>query len=217
LDEERLVSENRARAMSALGLPAQALVTIYQIHSADVTAVTRVWCPADAPRGDAMATKERGIALGILAADCAPVLLADGAARVIGAAHAGWRGALSGVLEATLSAMEALGAARRRIVAAIGPCIGRDSYEVGPELAQRFLDAHADNARYFEPAPRPRHFYFDLPGYVAARLRGAQVARIDTLDYCTLARPHSFFSYRRATQRGEQDYGRNLSAIALRP
>jgi YfiH family protein len=216
-DAPEAVAENRARAMAGMGLEAKALVTIYQIHSSRVTTVTRPWLPADAPEGDAMVTKVGGIALGILAADCVPVLFADAEAKVIGAAHAGWRGALDGVLEATLAAMEALGAARSRISAAIGPSIGRDAYEVGAEFEQRFRDADRANARFFTPSKQPGHFQFDLQGFAAARLKNASVGTIDLLGLCTYAEPRRFFSYRRATHRGEKDYGRNLSAIALRP
>lgn len=214
-DAPQCVAENRARAMAALGLAPEALVTIFQIHSPRVSTVTRAWAPADAPQGDAMVTTARGIALGALAADCAPVLFADHEAEVIGAAHAGWRGALDGVLEATVSAMEALGAARARIAAAIGPCIGRDAYEVGPEFAQRFRDADAANGRYFTPAKREEHFQFDLAEFIKARLKEAKVAEVEALGLCTYADPARFFSYRRATHKGEADYGRNLSVIAL--
>lgn len=216
-DDVEAVAENRARAAAALGLEPASLVTIYQIHSPRVTHVTRPWLPADAPEGDAMVTKTRGIALGILAADCVPVLFADAEAQIVGAAHAGWRGALDGVLEAALAAMESLGAAREKICAAIGPSIGRDAYEVGPEFEARFREADAANARFFTPGARARHFQFDLPGFVATRLKQAHVENVEQLGLCTYADRLRFFSYRRATHRSETDYGRNLSAIALRP
>jgi hypothetical protein len=211
------VTENRARALAALGLKREALVTVLQSHSTRVATLTRTFAPGDAPAADAMVTDKPGIALGILAADCVPVLFADPAAKVIGAAHAGWRGTLDGVLEETLSAMERLGASRARIEAAIGPAIQRDSYEVGAALAARFKARDAESARFFSPAKRAEHFQCDLPAYAEARLARAGVARVDRLSHCTYAEAQRFFSYRRATHRGEEDYGRNLSLIALTP
>jgi hypothetical protein len=161
-----------------------------------------------------MVTDRPDVVLGVMAADCAPVLLADPQARVIGAAHAGWRGALNGVVEATIAAMEKLGARRERVRAAVGPCIGRDSYEVGPEFPAPFLKQDETNARFFRPAPRAGHFLFDLPGYICARVGKAQVA-VEATGHDTLATPDDFFSYRRNTLQGVKDYGRGLSAIAL--
>lgn len=214
-DEEARVAENRARAAAVLDLEAERLTTAYQIHSAHVEVVEDAIAYADAPRADGYVTATPGIALGILTADCAPVLFADADAGVIGAAHAGWRGALGGVLEATVRAMEAKGAVRARIHTAVGPCIGRDSYEVGPEFPGPFIEDDAETRSFFHPAPRSGHFLFDLEGYVAHRLGGLGLAAVATsgLDTCRLE--DRFFSYRRATLRGEHDYGRGLSAIAL--
>lgn len=211
-DERESVLENRRRAAAAL--PAKALVTVYQCHSADVRVVAEPW-PGEPPRTDAMVSVRPGIALGILAADCAPVLFADTAAGVIGAAHAGWRGALAGILEKSIGAMEMLGAQRHRIAAAIGPTIGRESYEVGPEFEALFREAAATNAQFFRPAEKPSHFLFDLAGFARHRLRDAGVQQIEVLEHCTYRDQDGYFSYRRSVHRGEADYGRNLSAIVL--
>jgi len=208
------VVENRRRVAEALGGPQ--IVTLSQIHSPQVVTVTAPWALADSPQADAMVTTMPGIALGILTADCAPVLFADAQARVIGAAHAGWKGALGGVLEATLAAMEALGAQRARIAAAIGPCIAQASYEVGPEFRAQFVAADAANARFFVPSDRAGHHRFDLEGFVADRLARAGVDKIEALAACTYGRAADFFSFRRATHRNEPDYGREISAIVLR-
>jgi YfiH family protein len=216
-DDAGCVRENRARVASRLGAAEDRLITVYQIHSADVVTVEAPWPRGDAPKADAIVTKVKGIALGVLAADCAPVLFADATAGVIGSAHAGWKGALGGVVEATVGAMEALGAERSRIRAAIGPCIGQASYEVGPEFLGRFVDAATLNGAYFHPSARAGHCLFDLPGYVAARLRAAGVADVARLNVCTYEHAEHYFSFRRTTHRGEADYGRNLSAIMLKP
>ncbi|HMM14554.1 MAG TPA: peptidoglycan editing factor PgeF [Parvibaculum sp.] len=216
-DDPGAVRENRARVARALGSEPESLLTVYQVHSASVIRVTSLWEHGSAPQADAMVTDEPLIALGILTADCAPVLFADEKARVIGAAHAGWKGALTGVLEATVEAMSVLGAHRSRIVAAIGPCISRDAYEVGPEFRERFIEAARANERWFIPSSREGHFMFDLPAFVAARLEEAGVGAVATLGLCTYADEKRFFSYRRTTHRGESDYGRQISAIALRP
>jgi len=210
-DESALVAENRRRACAALGCTI--LNTLYQVHGARVVTVSGAW-PAP-PQGDAMVTKTPGIALGILAADCAPVLFADSEAGVIGAAHAGWKSALAGVTDATLSAMEALGAQRARIAAAIGPCISQANYEVGEEFRTRFVAADGANARFFVAGARIAHHQFDLESYVAHRLACAGVDKVARLSACTYAREADFFSFRRATHRGEADYGRQLSAIVL--
>lgn len=209
------VATNRARALAALDLGPEALVTAYQVHSAEVVRVTDRWDPAEAPRADAMVTTRPDIALGILAADCAPVLLADATAGVIGAAHAGWRGALSGIVENTVAAMTALGARAGRITAAIGPCIARESYEVGPEFPAPFLSEDAANRAYLTPAPGEGRWLFDLVGFVSRRLEQAGVARVTATGHDTCAARDSFFSYRRSRHEDEADYGRNLSAIAL--
>lgn len=215
-DDKEAVKENRARVAQTLSIEGDKLLTVHQIHSPTVIQVTQAWTPADAPRADAMVTNEPNIALGVLAADCAPVLFADATARVAGAAHAGWKGAFGGVLEATIEAMIDLGAARERIVAAIGPCISRNAYEVGPEFIARFLEADNANSKWFTPSERENHFMFDLPAYAASRLEGAQISTVAQLGLCTYADDKRFFSYRRTTHRGEGDYGRQMSAIALR-
>ncbi|HEY4345747.1 MAG TPA: peptidoglycan editing factor PgeF [Parvibaculum sp.] len=215
-DEKGAVTENRARVAQALSVEADKLLTVHQIHSPTVIRVTEPWTPATAPQADAMVTDQPNIALGVLAADCAPVLFADATARVAGAAHAGWKGAFTGVLEATVEAMIGLGAKRERIVAAIGPCISRDAYEVGPEFLERFLQADEANSKWFMPSAREDHFMFDLPAFAASRLEGTQISTVAQLGVCTYADDKRFFSYRRTTHRGEGDYGRQISAIALR-
>ncbi|MBV8889974.1 MAG: peptidoglycan editing factor PgeF [Alphaproteobacteria bacterium] len=214
-DAAENVARNRAIAMARLGLAADALVTCRQVHSAEVIIVERPWRREEAPRADGMATARPGIALGILAADCAPVLLADPEAKVVGGAHGGWRGALGGVLDATVAAMEGLGAARGRIHAGIGPCIAQRSYEVGPEFPLRFAGEHPENARFFVPARREGHFLFDLGGYIAARLMRIGIAEVQRAPHDTVAEDDRFFSYRRACLRGEHDYGRALASIAI--
>lgn len=209
------VAENRARMAARLGVPADRFVTPYQVHSPDVVIVDEPWPAPDRPRVDALVTRRRGLAIGVSTADCGPVLFADATAQVVGAAHAGWRGAISGVLEATIAAMERCGADRARIVAAMGPMIRQPSYEVGPEFVARFTSESADNRRFFQPAAREGHAQFDLAGFIAARLAAAGIARVDDLGHCTYADPKRFFSYRRTTHRGEPDYGRHINAIAL--
>lgn len=211
-DDPEAVAENRRRAAGAV-LPGARLVTVYQVHSADCV-VAGTWPFADRPRADALVTDRPGLLLGILTADCAPVLFADAEAGVIGAAHAGWKGAIGGVTDATLTAMEKLGARRERIAAAIGPCIARASYEVDDGFARRFEESDPANERFFTSG-RAGHFQFDLEGYVAARLAAAGVTRIDMLGLDTYADQARFFSFRRATHRGEPDYGRQISLIGL--
>ncbi len=214
-DVEGLVTENRARAMTRLDLKPDRLVTVRQHHSATVVVVDEPWHHDDAPEADALVTARPGIALGILTADCAPVLLADGKARVIGAAHAGWRGALSGVIEATVQRMIEMGAKRDRMVAVVGPCIAQRSYEVGPEFRARFVADHTTNADFFAPSRRGGHFMFDLTGYVARRVGTGGVPMIQRAPNDTFAEEARFFSHRRATLRGETASGRCLSAIAM--
>ena len=209
-DNPASVAENRRRAAEAV-LPGARLVGVYQVHSPRVETVTEPWPDDDRPRADAMVTDRPGFLLGILTADCAPVLLTDREAGVIGAAHAGWRGAHGGVLAATIQAMEALGARAGRIAAAIGPCIAQPSYEVTDDFRAQF---DADDARFFASGA-PGHWQFDLPGYVAARLADAGVGTVDRLDCDTYADPERFYSFRRATHRGEATYGRHLSLIGL--
>ena len=209
------VAENRARMAATLGVAPERLLSAYQIHSPNVVLAERPWTHDQRPRADAIVSRTPGLAIAISTADCGPVLLADQQARVIGAAHAGWRGALTGVIESTVAAMEQLGARRGRIVAAAGPMIRQPSYEVGPDLIDRFLAADADNTRFFIPAERPGHALFDLAGYVVDRLRRAKVAQVEDLGHCTYADAAQFYSYRRATHRAEPDYGRHVNAIAL--
>ncbi|MBV9062293.1 MAG: peptidoglycan editing factor PgeF [Alphaproteobacteria bacterium] len=216
-DDRPLVIENRRRAMEELARgPGVELLTLYQIHSAKAVKVMQPWDLGLGPKADAMATNIPGIALGILTADCAPVLLADPDAKVIGAGHAGWKGAFSGVLDSVVEAMESLGAQRRRIVAAIGPCISQQSYEVGSDFAAHFEQADSANAQWFVPSDRPQHLRFDLPGFVESRLKQAGIAATARIGRCTYEEEENFFSYRRTTHRGEKDYGRQLSAILLK-
>jgi YfiH family protein len=214
-DDAARVAANRAACAARLDVAPENLLTVHQVHSPDVVRVDAPWPRDRAPRADAMVTRVPGIALGVLTADCAPILFADPEARVIGAAHAGWKGALGGVAEATVAAMEELGGARGRIVAAIGPAIGRHSYEVGVEFADRFLAADPGNAAYLFPAAAPDKRFFDIKAYLAARLVACDLRDISVLPNDTCAEEYRFFSYRRATRRGEADYGRQLSAIAL--
>jgi YfiH family protein len=214
-DDPAKVSENRARMAAALKVAPEHFLTPYQIHSPDAVVAEVAWRPDARPRADAIVTRIPGLAVGISTADCGPVLFADPHARIVGAAHAGWRGALGGVIEATVAAMEKLGADRDRIVAAIGPMIRQPNYEVGSDLLERFLAADPANARFFAPAPRQGHMLFDLAGYIAARLTATGVTHLEDLGRCTYAEPERFFSYRRSIHRGEADYGRHINAIAL--
>ncbi|MGE0151309.1 MAG: peptidoglycan editing factor PgeF [Reyranellaceae bacterium] len=216
-DDRSKVAQNRARAAHAFDLPAERLLTVYQIHSPEVVAVAQPWTPQQSPKADALATDRPGIMLGVLAADCAPVLLADPVARVVGAAHAGWRGAQAGVVDSAVAAMEKLGAQRRHIVAAIGPCIAQASYEVSDDFLAPFLQQDPANARFFAPGRREGKKQFDLPAYLAHRMARLGLGGIAVSGRDTQAEEDDFFSYRRATLRGERDYGRLLSAIALEP
>lgn len=212
-DDPAAVAENRRRAAHAV-LPGAVPAGVYQVHGATVATVTEPWPDADRPRADALVTDRPGVLLGILTADCAPVLFADAAAGVVGAAHAGWKGALAGVTDATLSAMTALGADRSRIAAVIGPCIARANYEVDAALRDRFVATDPANEPFFADG-RPGHHRFDLEAYVAHRLVGAGVARVEALGLDTYAPADRFYSYRRATHRGEADYGRQISLIGM--
>jgi YfiH family protein len=210
-DDPLAVATNRARATAAV-LPGARLVTAYQVHSASAVTVLAPW-PDDArPHADALVTNRPGLLLGVLTADCAPVLLADREAGVVAAAHAGWKGALGGVTDAALAAMEALGATRARITAAIGPCIARASYEVDDPFLARFTAADRDNERFFADGA-PGHHRFDLEAYVAHRLAAAGVTRVETTGQDTYADDARFYSYRRATHRGEPSYGRQIALI----
>ena len=214
-DRAEHVARNRAIVIERLGLEDERLVTCYQVHGAEAVVVERPWRPAEAPRADGLVTRVPGLALGILAADCAPVLFADPVAGIVGAAHAGWRGARAGIVEATIAKMTALGAERSRVRAAIGPCIGRQSYEVGPEFVDAFLAEDARNRSFFASARRPGHAMFDLEGYVAKRLAKSGIAAVGRAGRNTVEEEGSFFSCRRASLRGEPFYGRGLSVIAL--
>jgi YfiH family protein len=215
-DRREDVLRNRARASAALGTEAERLATPYQIHSAEAVTVTEAWKIGRGPKADAVVTDRPGIALGVGSADCGPTLLADAEAGVIAASHSGWRGALAGIIESTVVAMQRLGAQPNRVVAVLGPTISQPNYEVGPELKQHFVEADPGNAGFFVPSPRPQHYLFDLPGFIVARLSAAGVAA-QSIGLCTYADADRFFSYRRATHRGEGDYGRLLSAIMLTP
>ncbi len=212
-DDPVAVRENRARAVAAVA-PGAALVTLHQVHSAIVVPVTHAMADADRPHADALVTATPGLALGILTADCAPILLADAEAGVIGAAHSGWKGALHDIAGATVAAMEALGARRERIVAAIGPCIARASYEVDAGFRARFLANDAAHDGFFARG-RADRFQFDLEGFVAMRLAAAGVRQVAALGIDTYPDATRWFSYRRTTHAGEPDYGRQLSLIAL--
>jgi polyphenol oxidase len=213
-DDPAAFTENRKRAVDAVA-PDAALVTAYQVHSADVVAVTAPYRDDARPQADALVTATPGLVIGIVTADCAPVLLADREAGVIGAAHAGWKGAIGGVTDATIAAMEALGAKRERIAGAIGPCIARASYEVDAAFWRRFADADPANERFFTDGTRAEHHQFDLEAYVGHRLAGAGIGRVAMLSLDTYADPTRFFSFRRATHAGDPDYGRQISLIAL--
>ncbi|MCA1909691.1 MAG: peptidoglycan editing factor PgeF [Magnetospirillum sp.] len=214
-DDPAAVAENRSRAMAMMDLPVQALVTVHQAHTAEVVTVTEAWTPAGRPTADAMVTTVPGLALGILTADCAPVLLADRKNGIIAAAHAGWKGAVGGILENTVARMVELGAKPKNIVGAIGPCIGQRSYEVGPDFPAPFLAESADNADFFAPSRRDGHHLFDLPGYVSRKLARLGLVDVTRVPADTCRDGARFFSYRRATLAGEKDYGRQLSVIVL--
>jgi YfiH family protein len=214
-DDPDAVRENRARAAEALDHPPAALVGLTQVHGIAVATLREPWPEDDRPKADAMVTDRPGLLLGIVTGDCAPVLFADAEAGVVGAAHAGWRGAVAGVIEATVAAMEALGAARGRIAAAIGPCIAQPSYEVGADLRAALLARDPGDARFLAPGRREGHWQFDLPGYCLARLRAAGVAQAAWIGQDTLALEDRFFSHRRATLSGGGPIGHQLSAIAL--
>jgi YfiH family protein len=216
-DDTDKVATNRGRVATAVDVRPTALVTAYQVHSPKVVEVETPWTREQAPRVDAMVTTRPGLALGILTADCAPVLFADRKARVVGAAHAGWRGAVGGVLDATVEVMAKHGARPESMVAAIGPCIAQASYEVGPEFPAPFLAEDPAHADLFRPSAREGHFMFDLGGYVARRLEKLRIAAVRKLANDTCREEDRFFSYRRACLRGEKDYGREISVIALAP
>jgi YfiH family protein len=213
-DDAARVAENRRRMAEQMAVAPDRLLTLYQVHSPDVVVATAPWDGGARPKADAIVTSTEGLAIGVTAADCGPILLVDPSARVIGAAHAGWKGALTGVLESTVDAMEKLGADRSGIVAAIGPMIRQNSYEVGSEFVERFLEADAEHAMFFLPAERDRHAMFDLAGFIRMRLENAGVLMIDDTGVDTYT-DERFYSYRRSVHRKEADYGRHVHAIAL--
>ena len=215
-DDPQNVTENRRRMAERMGVAPHHFLGVHQIHSPDAVVASGPWAGASRPRADAIVTRTEGIAIGVTAADCGPILLVDPDARVIGAAHAGWKGALTGILESTIDAMEKLGGEPSRMVAAIGPMIRQQSYEVGSEFVERFIDAEADNAVFFVPSPREGHAMFDLAGFIRMRLENAGVLMIDDVGADTYS-DERFFSYRRSVHRKEPDYGRHVHAIALEP
>ena len=213
-DDPELIDENRRRAIDAV-LPGARLITVHQVHSGHAV-IAGDWSEAERPHADALVTDRPGLLLSILTADCAPVLFADAQAGVVGAAHAGWRGAFAGVTDSAIDAMEKLGARRERIGAAVGPCIAQASYEVDEAFHRNFLAADASHERFFAPGPSGKP-HFDLAAYVAARLTSAGIAKVETLDLDTYAAPDRFYSYRRATHLGEPSYGRQISVIGVAP
>ncbi|MGY8666379.1 peptidoglycan editing factor PgeF [Bradyrhizobium sp. UFLA05-109] len=213
-DDPALVAENRRRMAEHVGVRPEHFISLHQIHSPDVLVTDGAWPSGPRPKGDAIVTRTPGLALGVSTADCGPVLFVDPNARVIGGAHAGWKGALTGVLESTIDAMEKLGAERGRIIAAVGPLIRQESYEVGNEFVARFIEVDADNAVFFIPSVREGHAMFDLAGFIRIRLEAAGILMIDDLGLDTYA-DERFFSYRRSVHRKEPDYGRHIHAIAL--
>jgi polyphenol oxidase len=214
-DDPDLVKMNRDVVARSLGVAEGQLVTAHQIHSADAIEVTTVWSQDGRPKADGLVTRQKGLALGVLTADCGPVLFADSEAGVVGACHAGWKGAVTGVTDATLTLMEKNGAKRERVVAIVGPTIGAASYEVGPEFPKLFLDQDRGHAKYFVPSSKQGHHMFDLPRYLADRLKASGVGSVINLGLDTYSDESRFYSYRRATHRGEKDYGRLIAAIAL--
>lgn len=216
-DRPERVAENRARMCRQLGLPDDRLVSLYQVHSAEIVTVEAPFPQAERPKADGMVTRVPGLALGIATADCGPILFADPENGVVGAAHAGWKGALGGVVEATVAGMERLGARRGAIVAVLGPTIAQAAYEVGPDFIARFRAEVPGGERFLGPGTRGGHAQFDLPGFILARLAEAGIDQASALGLCTYADAERFYSFRRTTHRAEPDYGRLISAIALTP
>jgi polyphenol oxidase len=214
-DDQERVHENRRRVLDMVGIPANTLLTAYQVHSPDVLAVEEEWRDGPRPKVDALVTERANIAIAASSADCVPILFADPEARVVAAAHAGWRGAIGGVLQATVKQMCALGARPERIRAGVGPCIGPASYEVGPEFPAPFLAQNPANARFFRPAQRAGHYMFDLESYVASELAAMKLVEIEVARRDTCAETETFFSYRRSVLNKEPDYGRHVSVIGL--
>lgn len=214
-DDRNAILANRAHIAMTLGLPTNQLLNVHQYHSPEVLTITEPWDVNTTPKADGMVTNVNNIGLGILTADCAPVLYADEQAGVIGASHAGWRGALYGVTDNIISSMEKLGAKRAAITAVIGPTISKNAYEIGPEFIKKFLEVDANNQQFFTPSTSQDHFMFDLPGYLVQRLKRAKIGIVTNLNICTYKDAEHFFSYRRTTHAREKDYGRQLSAISL--
>ena len=213
-DDAAKVAENRRRMAEQMGVSLAHFLSLHQVHSPDAVIATGPWQGPARPKADAIVTATAGLAIGVTTADCGPILFVEPRARVIGAAHAGWKGALTGILDSTVAAMEELGAERNGIVAAIGPLIRQHSYEVGGEFVERFMEADADNAMFFIPAAREDHAMFDLAGFIRMRLENAGVLMIDDVGVDTYS-DERFYSYRRSVHRREPDYGRNVHAIAL--
>jgi hypothetical protein len=213
-DDPANVAENRRRMARQMGVAPERFLSVHQVHSPDAVIATGPWLGTSRPQADALVTRHEGLAIGVTAADCGPILFVDPTARVIGAAHAGWKGALTGILESTIAAMEKLGADRSGMVAAIGPMIRQQSYEVGHEFVERFIEADAENVQFFIPGAREHHSMFDLAGFIRMRLENAGVLMIDDTGADTYA-DERFFSYRRSVHRKETDYGRHVHAIAL--
>ena len=214
-DTNEHVIENRRRVATSLGTTPEHLITLYQIHSATVLSVTKPFAETEDKRADAVVTAAPGLALGILTADCGPILFADPKNGVIGAAHSGWKGAVGGVLSNTVEAMEALGAERQHITAVMGPMISQEAYEVGPEFYEVFLEQDSQNDYFFRPSERTSHHMFNLPAFIQKQLVAAELGTVTDLSLCTYANEKRFFSYRRTTHRKEPDYGRQISAIML--
>ncbi len=214
-DDTDLVTMNRDVVARAIGVADGRVVSAHQVHSADVVEVTDIWPLENRPKVDGLVCRTKGIGLGVLTADCGPILFADADAGVIGCCHAGWKGALTGVTDSTIAAMVALGAKRENIIAVLGPTISQAAYEVGPEFPKPFLEQSSRNGLFFIPSTKPEHFMFDLPAYIRGRLKKMELKAVQDLALCTYSDEARFYSYRRATHRGEADYGRLISAIAL--
>ncbi|MGL5446272.1 MAG: peptidoglycan editing factor PgeF [Rhabdaerophilum sp.] len=213
-DNPAHVAENRRRMAEWLGVAPEHFLSLYQVHSPDALHVTSPW-PGERPKADGMVTSTSGVALAVGSADCGPILFADTEARIVGACHSGWKGAIGGVLESTIAAMEKLGSQRARIIVALGPMLSQANYEVGPEFRATFLADDSGNADFFRSGSKPDHPHFDLPGYIARRLEKTRVGAIEDCGLCTYADETRFYSYRRKTHRGEADYGRLMAAIRL--
>jgi YfiH family protein len=214
-DDKPTVARNRAEVGEQLGIEGDKLLTAWQWHSADVIVADAPWDALKPPKGDAIVTTKPGLAIAVLTADCAPILFADAERGVVGVAHAGWKGALAGISDATIAVMEENGARRESMTAIIGPTISRDVYEVGPDFADQFIAEASDNADFFAPSTRSRHQMFDLPGYLRRRIARQGIGQVIDMALCTYSDEDRFYSYRRATHRQEKEYGRQISAIVL--